>query len=865
MVGQTLSHYKILEHLGGGGMGVVYKAEDTRLKRTVALKFLPAAFSLDPDAKDRFKHEAEAASALDHPNICTIHDIDESPDGQIFISMACYEGETLRRKIEHGPLPLGDAIDIASQVACGLQAAHAAGMVHRDIKPANIMVTARGEAKILDFGLAKLAGQTILTKTESTVGTAPYMSPEQARGEEVDNRSDIFSFGVVLYEMITGHRPFKGEHDAAIMYSIMNETPEPLARYKANVPDELQRVIDKSLAKDREQRYQHIGEVLVDLRKAQEESPSGGKARRKAKRLPLLIGAGIAVVALALVVYVFFLPKPVSPGDKSIAVLPFLNLSAEGPYGYFAAGLHDELMTQLSKVGALKVISRTSVMGYEGTKIPLKQIAHELGVGSVVEGSVQVVGNRLRVNVQLIDAATDAHLWAERYDRTLDDAFAIQSEVAQRIVAAVGGALTSGERGRLTAVPTTNAEAYRLYMQGRGYFMLPGYLRQNHEIAQHLYEQALALDSGFALAHAALSEVHGWMYWVRYDPSPARSARQREEAEAAFRLAPDLPQAHIALGLVQYQGRRDFRRALDEFQLALKDLPNDARLWELIGFIHRRLGNWDKVFEAFEKATRLNPRDANLFWDLGGNSFSLVHRYADAVGAFDRAVILVPDAHYAAIEKGWTYVLWQGQLDTLREVLSRIPSDSGGKGSGIFALHPRADFLLWERNADSLLLMLQNARVAVFDHVTFFLPATLYAAWAHRLQGALVAAHVAFELSRALLDSVMTELPDDWRVHAARGLTLSGLGRREEALHEARWLQESKVYREDFFFGGWAAEYRAQILAQAGDTEGALDEIERRLAEPSPISVHTLRLDPLWDPIRDQPRFKALLARYAGR
>jgi eukaryotic-like serine/threonine-protein kinase len=841
-------------------MGVVYKAEDTRLKRTVALKFLPAAFSLDPDAKMRFKREAEAASALDHPNVCTIYDVDESADGQIFISMAYYDGETLKQKIEEGPLSLSDAIDIALQVGRGLQAAHEAGMVHRDVKPANIMVTAKGEAKILDFGVAKLVGQTVLTKTGSTVGTAAYASPEQARGEEVDRRSDIFSLGVVLYEMITGHRPFRGEHEAAVMYSITNEAPEPLARYKSGVPDELQRVVDKSLAKDRKERYQHVDELMVDLRKGQQESPSVRNTKEKTRKLPLLIGASLALVAMLVLAYIFLVPKPASPHDKSVAVLPFQNLSAGGPYAYFAAGLHDELLTQLSKVGALKVISRTSVMGYEGTKIPISQIGQELKVGSVVEGSVQVVGDRLRVNVQLIDAGTDAHLWAEHYDRRLDDAFAIQSEVAQQIVAAVGGALTGVEQGSLMAAPTANAEAYRLYMQGREYHHRPGYLRKNCEIAQRCYEQALALDPGFALAHAGLSAVHGLMYWERLDPSPARLARMREEAETALRLAPDLPQAHSAIGQLYYQGYRDYRRALDEYSIALKGLPNDAQLWAMIGYINRRLGDWEKVFEALGKATELNPRDANLFYDLGGNSYRIVHRYSDAVNAYDRALILAPDLHTAAIYKGLTYISWRGQLDTLRAVLGRIPGDAQLQGTGELTQW-RADLLFMERNADSLLPLLRNARVAVFDRQDAFLPVALYAAWAHRLRGDPLAGRAAFELSRVLLDSVVKELPDDWRLHAARGLTLAGLGRRDEALGEARWLRESEVYRGDFFQGGWVAEVRARILTQAGDSEGALDEIERLLPGPSFLSVHTLRLNPLWDPLRSTPRFQALVAK----
>jgi serine/threonine-protein kinase len=545
-------------------------------------------------------------------------------------------------------------------------------------------------------------------------------------------------------------------------------------------------------------------------------------------------------------------------------VLPFQNLSAEGPHAYFAGGLHDELLTQLSKVAALKVISRTSVMGYAGTRAPLRQIASELGVGSVVEGSVQVVGGQLRVNVQLIDAATDAHLWAERYDRTLDDAFAIQSNIAQQIVEAVGVALSRTERRGLAAAPTVNAEAYRLYLQGREYYIRPGYVRQNFDAAQQLFERGLALDPGFALAHAALSEVHGSMYWWRYDPSPARTARQREEAEAALRLASDLPQAHVAMGLAHYWGRRDYRRALDEFAIALKGLPNDARVWELIGYVHRRLGNWNEVLAAFEKATQLEPRSANLFYDLGGQTYEVMHRYADAVRAYDRALSLAQHLHVAAIRRGETYVLWQGQLDTVRAVLSRVPRDAELGTLGSVAAQ-RAALLLWERNADSLLQMLQIARVDVCEGQKFFLPSALYAAWAHQLRGDHAAARAAFASAHVRLDSVIRELPDDWRVHASHGLALAGLARRDEALREARWLQQSVVYREDAYEGPSVAEDRARILAQAGEAEAALDEIERLLAGPSWLSVHTLRLDPRWDPIREHPRFKALLAKYAER
>ena len=546
----------------------------------------------------------------------------------------------------------------------------------------------------------------------------------------------------------------------------------------------------------------------------------------------------------------------------AIAVLPFQNLSADGPYAYFAGGLHDELLTQLAKVAALKVISRTSVMGYAGTNLPpLRQIASELGVGSVVEGSVQVMGDRLRVNVQLIDATTDEHLWAESYDRTLDDAFAIQSDVAQRVVAAVGATLGGSEQQRLAEAPTANAEAYRLYLQGQEYYWRPGYQRQDWDIAQQLYEHALVLDSTFALAHAELSQVHGSMWFFRHDTSPERLARQREEAETALRLAPELPEAHIAMGRVHYVGHSDWQAALDEYGIALQALPNDAVLWTRIGYAHRRMGNWDEVDAAYEKVTQLDPRNADLIYDLGGNTYRLRRRYAEAVRAFDRALTLAPDLHDAAVNKGLVYLDWKGELDTLRAVLDQLPPDAA-VGEGGTARAQRVQLLLLERKPDSLLAVLGSARDAVFEGQLAFLPTSLYAAWAHELRGDDVAAQAAFDSARLLLDSVLVALPDDWRVHASRGLALAGLGRRQEALREARWLEQSVVYREDAFDGRIVAERRARILAQAGEADAALDELEQLLAGPGWLSVHVLRLDPRWDPLRDHPRFQALLEQY---
>jgi TolB-like protein/DNA-binding SARP family transcriptional activator/Flp pilus assembly protein TadD len=540
----------------------------------------------------------------------------------------------------------------------------------------------------------------------------------------------------------------------------------------------------------------------------------------------------------------------------AVAVLPFQSLGADTAHAYFAGGLHSELLTQLAQVAALQVIGQTSVQAYAGSTKRLREIGDELEAGSIVEGSVQIVGNRLRMTVQLVDAATEKHLWAEQYDRTLDDAFAVQSDIARRIVAGVGATLTSAEARSIAAAPSHNAEAYRLYLQGLVYQRRPGYKREDLEIAQPFLERALALDPGFALAHAALSEVHGDMFSLGYDPSPKRAASQLAEAETALRLAPDMPQAHEAMGAAYYEGRRAYRQASDEFNLALRGAPNDARLWSWIGDVQRRLGNWDSVDAAFTKATQLDPGNVNLFWDLGGETRWLQRRYADAVADVRHALELAPDFFEARGPLGWIYAAWKGELDTLTENW-RSPVGRGRVSSY------RLEWLLWKRDPDSLLAW---TRVAgrVRENAELYRPTALYTAWAYLLRGDATAAHAAFESATVLLDSAVRVLPDDWRVHAARGQALAGLGQRKDALREARWLEQSDVYRGDHFDGPRVAQERAQILARTGRADAALVEIERLLAGPSWLSVHTLRLDPRWDPIRRDPRFQALLAKYAN-
>jgi serine/threonine-protein kinase len=578
-----------------------------------------------------------------------------------------------------------------------------------------------------------------------------------------------------------------------------------------------------------------------------------------------------AAAAAALVLGATFgaarLLKPAAPeagGPRTaVAVLPFRNLSADSSHAYFAGGLHDELLTQLAKVASLRVIGRTSVLGYEETSKPLHQIGQELAVGSIVEASVQVVGNRLRVAVQLLDPVTQAELWAERYDRTLDDAFVVQSDIARQIVAAVGATLTSTEAGAIEAVPTQNAEAYQFYLQGVEYDRRPGFLPENLLVAQQLYERALALDSSFALAHAAVSYVHAVMYKWGYDLSTTRLELAQREADEALRLAPGLPKAHLALGVLDharaihhaqgmYHARGTYRAALDQFSLALQRTPNDPDVWHWIGVVHRNLGNWDSAFAAFDHARRLDPRDANLLVSIG-STYDWLRRYREAIEANRQALVFAPDLIHLRLSVGWSYFNWTGKLDTLRAVLQGFPP-TGDQGSW-----DRLKLLLWERRPDSLLSLLPVIFGATPDASLFRVE---WMARAQSLRGDTAAARLYYDSVVVLLNVEQSANPNERGPHGLRGLALAALGRRAEALREAGWLEQFDDYPGNQMWGGTGYN-RAVILAQLGETGKALGEIEQLLARPGLFSVHELRLNPDFDPIRNDPRYLALLRKYA--
>ena len=573
-------------------MGVVYKAEDTKLKRTVALKFLPPHLTRDNEAKQRFIQEAQAASALQHSNICTIHDIDESDAGSLFIVMDCYEGETLKNKMVNCQLSIDNCLEIVTQVGQGLQKAHEKRIVHRDIKPANIMVTNDGVVKILDFGLAKLAGQGRFTRTGSTVGTAAYMSPEQARGQEVDHRTDIWSLGVVLFEMLTGKLPFQGDHEAAMLYSIVHEEPGQVLEHRLDIPVGLALTVSKALQKEPNERYQSMQEFINDLK-----------------------GASSPVVQL---------PKQ----EKSIVVLPFENLSPDPDQEYFSDGLTEEVISDLSNVRALRVISRSSAMTFKATKKKIPDVAHELNVQYVLEGSVRKAGNDVRITAQLIDARNDAHLWAQKFSGTLEDVFDIQEKVSRSIVDALRLKLNPHEEQQLAARPIGNPVAYDSYLRATREIYL--YTEDGFDRALQYLQMAQQVVGENALLYAGMGVVYVEYYNTGLRPGEETLQRAEDFARKALALEPNGAHCYHLLGLIE-RHKGHVKNAIRNFKHACDLDPNDPQSLGWLGYYVGTFAGRPKWAEPYlKRLTEVDPlTPLNYFF----------HAMAHAgEGSFDLAV-----------------------------------------------------------------------------------------------------------------------------------------------------------------------------------------------------------------------------------
>ena len=602
MIGQTVSHYRVASKLGAGGMGVVYEAEDTRLGRRVALKFLPAELAQDVPTLQRFQREARAASALNHPNICTVHSIEEH-ESQHFIVMELLEGQTLSAMISAGPLETATLLDLAIQIADALESAHGKGIVHRDLKPANIFVNSRGQAKILDFGLAKIgmarpvqedsgmvtmARVDDLTKAGSTMGTVAYMSPEQARGQLTDARTDIFSLGAVLYQMATGSPPFPGDTSAIIFEAILNREPAAVNQVNPRLPSDLNRIIGRALEKDRNLRYQTANDMKADMLRLKRDIDSGS-GRAPAASQPSR--------------------EPAKAAEKSVAVLYLENLSGVKEDEYLRDGVTEDIITELSKIKGLKIFSRPTVLAYRDKTVTPAQIGQQLGAAYVLGGSMRRAGTRLRINAQLVDTHTDFPVWSERYDREMQDVFELQDEIARKIAEALRITLTRQDEEALAAKPTDSLQAYDLYLRGKSYARR--LTRQDLEFGLQMFENAVSVDPQFALAHAAIANACA-QYHYHYEREKKWIDRAVAASQRASALSKNTPEVLIAEGWILYaeekydQASRCVRQAIDR-------KADCEGAYYLLGRTLFAAGHYQEVVDLAEDGIAASGEDYNIY------------------------------------------------------------------------------------------------------------------------------------------------------------------------------------------------------------------------------------------------------------
>jgi non-specific serine/threonine protein kinase len=882
--GSRIGSYEIVALLGAGGMGEVYRARDSKLGREVAIKVLPESVAADPAALARFEREAKAVAALSHTNILSIFDFGMH-DGVPYAVMELLEGETLRGKLDAGPIPQKQAVDYAFQISKGLSAAHEKGVVHRDLKPENLFVQKDGHLKILDFGLAKreapaapgeeASATTVTSYTEpgTVMGTVGYMSPEQVRGLPVDPRSDIFSFGAILYELLSGKRAFKRETAADTMSAIMKEEPAELSESGRSVSPALDRIVKHCLEKERDRRFQTVRDVALMLA---ELSSSAGSLPvpipRPRNRLWLTAGAATLVLLAALAFVLFRQHAAPSSGatsgkPKRLAVLPFENMG-DSQNSYFAAGIAEELINRLSNLQGLKVTSRTTVMGYDRKGKTIRQIGTDLGVDFVLAGTILWEGGiaregRMRITPELIQVADDSHLWSDHYDRVTADIFAIQSEVAENVVQSMGMKLVPREKTALAAKPTNNVEAYDFYLRG---LELAGRSQaaKDQEGAIRMFQAAVDRDPRFALALAELAKAHLslYFYFDRFlvPPDKTHFESARKVLDSLTAIGADLPETHIARGYYAYWGLERLDPALVDFRAALALQPSSIPALSGASFVLKRLGRWYEAGDLIPRFFELDPRNPEVLYQCG-QTFKLLRWYADGDRFYALSASFNRQYGSAWGQRALLQTLW-GDTRKAEQLISEARTVEGLIDDLNWLDYAIFRVLLLKRDFPEALRQADRLKRDAIGNQFYFLPTELLRGELYALSGQSDQTRSWFQAARRRLEELTAKAPKDSRYHSALAIAYAGLGLRAEALREARAGVEMMPIASDDWRAMWRLQDLARVHAMLGDQNEAIEGLEFLLSRPSELSTQLLRLDPRWDPLRSNPRFQALLVKY---
>jgi|GEM_PF-839374 len=849
-----ISGYKIIEKLGSGGIGDVYLALDIKLERRVALKFLHQIKESVGEGGDQLLAEARAASRIKHQNIVSILTF-EGYRGRDFIVMEYIEGRSLKELASEGKLSIDRIVSIILQMAEGLNAAHLAGIVHGDIKSENILIDDSGMVKITDFGLARFREHRDRREPESISGTIPYMSPEQTQGDRADHKSDIFSLGVIAYELISGQLPFKGEFVASIIYSIANDAPEPLKNYRDDVPVDLQAVISKMLVKDPEDRYQSTSGLISDLKHLQKGDylDETGEADKISRGKIILITI-VFILSVAILAWIFkFMPeKEIYPGftGKTIAVLPFDNLGNEEDE-FFSDGITDAIITNLAKIKGLNVISRTSSIQYKDRSKPLPDIGAELGADYILEGvsfwDTSGDTDKVRISSQLIKAREDVHVWAKDYNRTAENILLLQSEISRDVAFQVDSTIQGLDRINLDAGMSADLEAYYSYLRGKDYFNRSW---DEHDIrtAIDFYRIAVEKDSGYAVAYSALSIGHSTMYREFYDRTDKRLDLAREAASRSLDLIPGLPEGHYAMGMFYYSAM-EYDSAMYEFEIVKKSQPGNSDVYTAIAGVQRRLGEFEKAVDNYIKAFGLDPLSYLKAFDIG-LTYGLSRKFADAASYLDRAILLAPDWSLPYIYRAWLVIFEEGNKQKASEIIGNAKERSDLERSEY------QEYYWWlSRIIDEDYRTTLNRVELESDTASYY----LYKAQIYRLMGEIDSQMAYSDSARKVLERKLKVRPDEARFHSQLGLAYANLGKNDEAVSEGIKGVKLAPISKEAFYAQFLVTNLAEINVIIGDYDSAIEQLKALLSMPGFASIPYLKLDPLWKPLYDHPGFKELI------